>query len=143
MSTSVRAQVKRFGHWLLTVESRPFLAILGAFSLTWGAFLVSPWVDTFDSSPLYGTLVVVAPETAWGLLAMVVGGWKIYHAFRPVSRGAVWASWLSVFMWSFIVAGFAVSARLTTALPVYGWVLVWNAWLAYRIRGEYLGNGGD
>ena len=133
---NIRHQINFFAGWLLTVEIRPFMAILGLFTGTWGAWLLMPWVDTFESSIIYNALAIAAPETVWGIAMVGVGFGQVYHSLHPIRRGAMLSSMAAVAIWTFIASAFLVSARLTTAIPVYVWVATWNGWLVYRVRGE-------
>ena len=133
----VKKHAYSFFNWSITVDPRPFMTILGMFTALWGAWLMMPWVTTFNN-PIYDTIAFFAPETVWGAVLFVVGVGKIVHAFRPIDTVSFVIVLIASSLWTFIFVAFVVSAFRTTAIPVYGQVVLWNAWLLYRIQGERL-----
>lgn len=125
-----------FVDWTLSTDPRPFMVVLGAWNVIWGTWLIIPWSDAFNNS-IYGAMVFLAPESVWGALLIAAGSGQIFHAFRrKIGWAATLTSMLSCFLWGFIFAAFLISAPYSTAIPVYSQVVVWNAWLLYRVNGE-------
>ena len=126
-----------FVDWLLSTDPRPFMVVLGFWTAAWGLWLAIPWSVTF-ANPIYDAVRFLAPESVWGFVLFAIGVGQIYHAFRPIRWAALIITFVATFLWSFIFIAFIVSAPYTTAMPVYGQVVIWNAWLLYRIQGERL-----
>lgn len=130
----MRDNIDDFIGWWLGVDPRPIMAVIGAFTVSWGLYLALP-AQTFANSPLYTTMGRVGGELVWGGALMTIGVGQLYHSTRPIRRGAVWTTLAGAIIWTFIAVALYMSARLTTAVPVYAWVLVANYWLVYRVRG--------
>ena len=133
--THIKANIQFMIDWCLSVDPRPFMVIIGAFTATWGAWLMMPWVTTFEN-PIYETIGFFAPEEFWGAVLLVVGVGQIVHAFRKIDTGALIIALFATIIWTFIFVSFIISAYRTTAIPVYGQVVLYNAWLLYRVQGE-------
>lgn len=80
--------------------------IMGFLTMFWGLWLLLPW-RVFDTAPLFYRLSDLAPEVAWGVLALTGGAMVICSAFKGsfkwlvVSLSLVSWHWalVSVFMW--------------------------------------------
>lgn len=132
-----REHARWFVYWLLSTDPRPFMVVLGFWTAAWGLWLAIPWAITF-TNPIYDAVRFLASESVWGIVLFVVGVGKIYHAFRPIGSAALIITFIATFLWVFIFIAFMISAPHTTAIPVYGQVVVYNAWLLYRIQGALL-----
>lgn len=109
------------------------ISIMGMYTFVWGLWLALPWT-TFDGSPLYEMVSVLAPEIAWGILAMTIGAviiWGVIsQTYKALLRGA-----LAGFYYWFIVSGF----YLIGSWQADGWinafmVSIYCAFIAINLR---------
>lgn len=78
------------------------IIILGIYTAVWGLWIANPLWDVFARAPLYNQMAVLAPEWAWGLLAVAAGIVTVYGAVRPSYRTLTWGALASLWHWSAI-----------------------------------------
>lgn len=67
------SMIERFIRNVLRPVSRGVTAFVAVYTVAWGIWLLAPEWSVFTSAPLYSGLSSVAPEWAWGLLAVICG----------------------------------------------------------------------
>lgn len=79
------------------------IIILGIYTTLWGLWVANPFWTVFDQAPLFNLMNTLAPEWAWGLVALCIGILMIYgvlrHSYRSLTTGAL----VGYFHW-FIIA---------------------------------------
>ncbi len=81
---------------------------LSIYTLVWGVWLASPFWNVFTTAPIYAELRDIAPELAWGLLAIGVGLVMIYgvlrHSKKSLTSGAFagFIHWLLIAFYYFV-----------------------------------------
>ncbi len=101
------------------------VSIMAFYTVIWGVFVTNPWVETFGTNPEYMTLLVIAPEWTWGLLAFVVGLIGLYGLIKPSYKTVTQGAFVACVFW------LAVSFLCL----VGGWTSV--AWLNYLAPSAY------
>jgi hypothetical protein len=119
--------------WRVTPRPERWLPIwLNSLTVAYGLWLALP-MDTFAGATLYRSMVVLAPEWAWGLATAgpaMVGLWRLLRG-RPsailLSLGAGW--------WLFLVILAASVNPASGGIPIYSCLAagyVWCSWWASR-----------
>ncbi len=115
-----------------------FELYMAARTLAWGIVLVSP-SNAFNSSIAYRTMRDVAPESVWGIFALVIGTLLIVsNLFDSFTFRRV-ALFLIIIQWSIITIGFLIAGVITTALSVYPFDLIFSIWLFYKVGEQKYG----
>ena len=76
----------------------PYLSVLlGLFTLSWGAWVVNPFIKTFDEVETYRKAVEFAPEWAWGTWSIIAGASIIIAIWKNnvslLSGALAFATW--------------------------------------------------
>lgn len=77
--------LKRIGNKVMRLANpiNPSWSILlGSFTFAWGAWVIFPWWNAFDTAKLYGKMLEFAPEWAWGTWALIAGAILMYSSMR-------------------------------------------------------------
>jgi hypothetical protein len=109
------------------------ISIMGAYTFVWGLWLALPW-KTFDGSPLYDMISVLAPELAWGIFAMVIGAVIIWGVISQTYKALLRGALVGFYYW-FVVSGF----YLIGSWQADGWITafmvsVYCAFIAINLR---------
>lgn len=87
----------KLAHALLQPINTSAIILLGAYTVLWGLWVLSPTWSVFGSAPLYSTMASIMPEFAWGLVAVAAGLVIVYGVLKPsyttLTRGSLVAGW--------------------------------------------------
>lgn len=73
--------------------------ILGVYTVVWGLWVANPIWNVFEHAKLFVEMSHVAPEWAWGLLAISMGCITIYGAVKRYYAALVRGAASSGFFW--------------------------------------------
>jgi hypothetical protein len=103
-----RTRQDRFIDALFRPINTSAVILLGVYTVLWGLWMANPAWQTFSVSGTYSQMERVAPEWAWGLVALVCGACVIYGAIKPsyktLTRGALVGGmhWANVSLFFFL-----------------------------------------
>ncbi len=115
-------------HWATTTHG-PSEFIAASFAFWWGLWIASPGWSSFDSTPTYRGMGLVAPDVVWGGVLMVAA---VLLAWASLSGLAGWKQLVLLFLFSYFVFVTVVvgMANISSAAGVaYFHVAVTYAWL--------------
>lgn len=115
--------------------------------ISWGAvLLLTP--DAFDAvgpsahGRVYHAWSMMAPQLVWALTAVSIGGARLValyingaHRTTPMARAA--GAGLSMLVWFFASYGVLKADIITTAIGIYPWLMVGDAYSAYNAGGDW------
>lgn len=113
--------------------TRGFTTILGLTLLTWGLWVMNPYVDTFES-PFYSVMKEAAVEPVWATLFIIAGAsllvGVIFQNVSSVARG----SFMGFFLWlalsiMYFLGDYTVSVWITNF-----WIAMMHAWLYLQVQ---------
>lgn len=84
--------------------------LMGVYTTLWGTWVALPWIDTFAVSHHYRVMGQLAPEWAWGVLAIMFGvamvGGVLKGSTDWVIRGAMagYFWWTAIMIFNFLAA---------------------------------------
>lgn len=111
---------EKLAHALLLPINPAAVVLLGIYTVVWGIWVANPLWTVFGQSSIYHAMAGVAPEWAWGVLAIVVGLITMYGAVKrqyfPLIRGSCTAGWFWFVVSIFYFVGDAASTGGITAL---------------------------
>lgn len=81
------------------------IIFLGVYTMTWGVWLGNPFWSVFTRAQLYNKMGELAPEAAWGGIAIIAGIVMCYGAFKPSYNALVTGALTAFFHW-FTIATF-------------------------------------
>ncbi len=105
----------------------------GLKAFVWGAWLFSPFWETFTSSPSFRAMASVASEWLWGIIIMLFGAVQVFALYRGSFKPRRVISFILCMTWTFIAAMFCIAAWRTTAAPVYAMFAIWQGWVTIRV----------
>ncbi len=76
----------------LTQRMRHTEYLLASIALWWGVWLISPFWESFPTTPAFRVMAAIAPEWAWGVVMLSIGGLLIVGLRRvdyPLRRVAL------------------------------------------------------
>lgn len=79
--------------------------ILAAYTTLWGFWLLSPFWDVFTSAPLYQHMNSLAPESAFGLVAIAVGIIMFWGVLKNSYMALSKSTFVGAIFW-FVIAVF-------------------------------------
>lgn len=91
------------GKRLMQPINSSLVALLGAYTLVWGLWLLAPWWDVFTRAALYSKMDAY-PEWAWGLFAVFSGAELLYGVIKNHNRDLRRGALVGFFHW-IIVTG--------------------------------------
>jgi hypothetical protein len=104
--------LKRAWQELATALSKPInkvaAVVLSVYTFLWGLWIANPFWDVFEKSAIYSWLNGVAPETFWGILAMIVGGVMTYGVIRGSINSLTIGAFVGFIHWLVIAMGYFV-----------------------------------
>lgn len=107
--------------------------LLGLLGIFWGLWVSNPLVDSF-SSPLYAAFSNLFPEYVWGIGVAALGLLTIIAAVckhKIKFRGSMLL--INIIVWTFITTKFAISAIVSTAVPIYTMVVLTVIWMYLKV----------
>jgi hypothetical protein len=125
---------------LLAPLQKTAVAMLGLYTLFWGLWVAAPWWDVFSRAELYKELLAVAPEWAWGLLAIGCGLAILWGAIRESYRSLVfganvsWLHWFVIAIMYFWGDWQNTGGITSAAIAFYSAVIALNIKINYKIR---------
>lgn len=99
---------------------------LATMTIVWGLFLLLPFA-AFQTSVGYRTMARLAPEEAWGIVLIGIGGLALLVRRQRVAQRLTTA--VLTALWIAISGGFLLANPASTAAVVYGWIAVQYALL--------------
>lgn len=106
--------------------------LLGIYTIVWGIWVANPFWDVFARAGLYHVMATVAPEWAWGVLAVFVGCVTTYGAvkryYEALTRGAAAAGWFWLMIAIFYFMGdfFSTGGITSLCFAVYSGFIYCN-----------------
>lgn len=123
-------------------------AFLALEAMVWGAWVLNPAFDAFESIPRAYTLLGLLPEWFVGMVFLghgVAAAYVLYRTWadesREVRRGYVhWcrrAALAGAGLWSVVLVSFALTVPTSTAVPVYFGLMLASMWVYVRLDWRY------
>jgi hypothetical protein len=115
---------------------------LGVYTLIWGLWVASPLWTVFSQAELYSALSALAPEWAWGLLAVLYGVLIIWGALRmsyaSLLNGAqiAWGHWLLISIFYFIGDWHNTGGITSLFIAISALWFALNIKINYKTRGR-------
>lgn len=82
------------------------VVVISGYTFLWGMWVVNTFWDVFTRAPLFSELSAVAPEWAWGLVAVIVGLVMLYGVFRPSYGSLTRGAFVGFMFWMTIAVGY-------------------------------------
>jgi hypothetical protein len=102
--------LRRAWEGLATALSRPVnkvaAATLSIYTFLWGLWLVNPFWSVFGTANVYSWLQSVASETAWGVLALLVGAAMTYGLVKSSENSLTIGAFVGFLHWLIIGMGY-------------------------------------
>lgn len=123
---------------LLKPVNTAAIILLGIYTVVWGFWLANPWWSVFGTAPIYNEMNQVAPEWAWGLLAITCGLVTAYGAWRPSYRALTWGSgvafchWLTISIFYFVGDWHNTGGISSLTFAIYAAFIYLNIRVNYR-----------
>lgn len=131
---SIEEGAEKLARALLLPINPAAIILLGGYTIVWGLWLVNPFWNVFAQAQLYSVLAAVAPEWAWGSLAILCGAVTSYGAirrrYRPLVRGSAVAGWYWFMIAVFYFFGDIMNTGGITALLL----AIYSAFIYLNIR---------
>lgn len=108
--------------------------LAGVSLLTWGAWLLNPWIDTFGSSATFRTFALW-PEWVWGIPATILGGWQVWAVLHGCSaRYRARVGFAAFELWAFVWLIYVIGNWRSTSTVIYFLPVFCEAWSYWRLR---------
>jgi len=126
---------QRLSHILLDGDCGPVLFILSSQILLAGLWFLSPIWETFGSVATYRTMAMIASESYWGVLFVVLGLGLFWVTLgKPSYRTQRIIALTVAFVW-YIVAGSAIYSNVATlAAVMFGMNALAASWCYTRLH---------
>ena len=134
----MKEMMTRMGRSIICAETRPLEIAVAVQSILWGFLLVLP-LGTFATSKVYSVMAVIASESTWGYVAILIGIGQLIlsHVNKADLRG--YAAIVALLFWGFIDTAFWLSGSPSTVAPVYlvtCLILMWSIVSLYVPKGK-------
>lgn len=118
---------------IFKTETRSAEASFGAIAIGW--WLVLSFSPAFWAGNLYDYLLVLADQTTWGLIMLILGTQQIIISVFAqktawIIRAIIWTE--SFIVWSYIAGVSFLAVPVTTAAAVYPVLAFGSAWAFLR-----------
>jgi hypothetical protein len=108
--------------------------IISAYTILWGCWIVNPFWNIFDHSPLYSWMQSVAPEGYWGGQAILVGVAITYGVLRNSYRSLTCGAFIGFLHWLLISVGYFIADWQNTGGVTSLMISVYCAFVYLNIR---------
>lgn len=85
----------------------------------WGFWVGNPLWNTFNSSDIYRTMAIVAPEGVWGTVAILIGFGQLIGLYTDSLRLRYYMGLSSYLFWSFVAFMFVITDYRISSTPIY------------------------
>lgn len=132
------SRLERIARGLLEPINIYAAGILGALTLTWGIWIVNPFLDTFPSAQIYSRSAELAPEWAWGTWATACGLIILIALFKGAHKRMVFTLGFAVWHWFVVAMMCWLGDWHNTAGITYSYIALWTAyaWLNMKVNGK-------
>lgn len=89
----------RLAKSLLRPINPSLIVVLGAYTILWGAWVLSPFWTVFTQAPLYRYLSMYGGEYVWGALAVIAGVFILHGALKPSYNNLIRGSGVGFLIW--------------------------------------------
>ncbi len=110
---------------------------IGWMAIAWGLWLLSPFWDTFTSSPTFLAMAKVAPEDIWGALALALGLTVLGASCLGWKRVEIGALFGLTFGWGLVAVAYILGNNATLGIPVYTWLCFFVADTATQLFNQW------
>jgi hypothetical protein len=110
------------------------IVIMGVYTVLWGVWVGNPFWSTFNESKQFDWLAKVAPEWAWGVIAMCVGIVMCYGVIRNSFRSLSTGSMIGTLYWGLIATGYYIGDWRDTAGLTKTMICLYCAFIWLNIR---------
>lgn len=104
----------------------------------WGIWMAVPSIDSFSESQMYSGLLKFLPETAWGVLAIIIGAFQLYGMVSKNVRFRKLGSFSAFLTWSFISLMCLLAKTYSPSLVFISLLTVASALVYLRIGCYYV-----
>jgi hypothetical protein len=132
--TVARADVGRQARKILGRDTAPVELVFSGFTLGVGLCFLSPFWDTFPTTPAYALLGRIMPETGWGWVATLTAFLRIYGAVWGCRTCRLAAAMIGCFIWSVMTIGVWTVSPHSAAVFIFGWYSVVCLYLVVRLK---------
>lgn len=126
--------VHKFSDLLLMPLHKMAVLGLGLYTLVWGLWVANPFWTVFTQAPLYTALDALAPEWAWGLLAILCGLLIIWGALRMSYQSLVWGAQVSWGHWLLVAIFYFLGDWHNTGGITSLFIAIYSAWIALNLK---------
>lgn len=113
------------------------IILLAIYTVLWGFWLANPWWSVFDTAPIFSEMDHLAPEWAWGVLAMFCGVVTAYGAYHPSYRALVIGANTAFIHWTLISIFYFLGDWHNTGGIASATFAIYAAFIYLNIRVNY------
>jgi hypothetical protein len=143
MRKSLEKVLDRLTYTLLMPLHKMVVFALGLYTLVWGLWVANPIWSVFEQADLYVVMAQVAPEWAWGLLAVVCGSSIIWGALRMSYKSLVGGAQLSFCHWLLVAIFYFIGDFHNTGGITSLFIAGYSAWVALNLKVNHKNRGLD
>lgn len=110
------------------------IIILGIYTTVWGLWIANPFWSVFNRAPMFNEMASLAPEWAWGLMAIIAGLVIVYSAIRQSYRTLTIGSLVAAWHWAAIATFYFVADWMNTGGITCLMIAVYATFVYLNIR---------
>lgn len=134
--------LKKIAKGLLAPINPSGIVLLAAYTIVWGVWLANPWWSVFEAADLYGAMKDLAPEWAWGWLAIISGVAGLYGVMRPSYRNLLIGSAVGTWHWGTLSLMYFLGDWQNTGGITSVFIALYSAFVFTNVRTNKLGSNG-
>lgn len=130
---TMKIDLKTLKKAMTTYEIELVEIMSGVAAICWGLWLINPHFATFVGSKGYAAMAVVAPESAWAVLMLVVGYVQVWSVVAHKMKWRKKSSLTLGLLWLFIATMIGISRLASTGVAIYGVFAFFTLWSYLRL----------
>ena len=134
--------LKKIARGLLAPINPSGIVLLAAYTIVWGFWLINPWWSVFAVADLYSAMKDLAPEWAWGALAIFSGGLGLYGVIRPSYNNLLLGSAIGAWHWGLLTLMYFMGDWQNTGGITSLFIALYSAFVFTNVRINKLGSQG-
>lgn len=117
--------------------NRMAASIIGVYNILWGAWILSPFWDTFPVSHHYDAMWHIAPEIVWGGLSVLIGMGIVFGAVTDRIKHVIFSANVGFYYWLCLTLLYLLGAWQGTAWITSLMLCTYYAFIALNLKVNY------
>jgi len=98
--------LEKFKQAMFSPINTSAISIMAGFTVLWGLWVANPFWTVFTQAQIFSFMVIILPEVAWGIIAILIGITMFYGVIKPSYMNLRNGALAGFYFWLFAAINF-------------------------------------